>query len=103
MDCRVKPTAMTTDRSTTRRLVLFTPAGAFGASAAGVTNEQIEIFTPVVERDLLPGRDGFDSAQNDLATQQIGFGIRPARMIGVTREVAAVRPVDRPAAIDLEH
>src|SRR5262249_32832314 len=41
--------------------------------------------------------------QDHVALDHVGFGVRPARVIGIAAHVAAARAVDGPAAVDLVH
>src|SRR5216684_903129 len=73
------------------------------AFASAALEKQREIVPAVVVGDLLARRDVPDRAQDHLALAKVGFGVRTAGMVGVARDVAAVRAVDRRAAVDLEH
>src|SRR3954464_3518468 len=70
------------------------PGAALCAFAALGLEEQVEIFVAIVEGDLVARADRLNGAQHDLARDQYGFRIRPARMIGIARGVAACRAVN---------
>src|SRR5215470_5139790 len=74
-----------------------------GTLAAVRPDEQLEIFRPVVVGDLLARHDRADRAQDHLALPDRAFGIGPAGMVGIAADIAALRAVDGPAAVDLEH
>src|SRR5262245_19374728 len=76
---------------------------AFGAAATHGPDEQLEIFRPVVVGDLLARIDRPDRAQDHLAFPDRALGVGPAGMVGIAADIAARRPVDGPAAVDLEH
>ena len=42
-------------------------------------------------------------AQHEPAVHQFSLGIGPAGVVGVAREISSARPIERPAAVDLEH
>src|SRR5262249_59777318 len=83
-----------------------TDLGAFlGASRALATHaldEGVEIIAAVVIRDLVYWLDILDRTDLDHVLHEIGFGVRSARMVDVTRAVPAARTVDGPAGVDLE-
>ena len=75
---------------------------AGGAPAAVVLDEGIEIVAAIIVGDLVARMDRLDRADQDLALLNIGFGVRPAGMVDVARDVLAARSVDRPTGVDLE-
>src|SRR3954447_10030958 len=75
---------------------------AGGAPAAVVLDEGIEIVAAIIVGDLVARMDRLDRADQDLALLHVGFGIRPAGMVDVARDVLAARSVDRPTGVDLE-
>src|SRR5262249_58288541 len=76
---------------------------ASGAFASRRFEKNIEIFPPVVVGNLLARLDLLPRAQDHLALDDVGFGVRTARVIGIAAHVAAARAVDGPAAVDLGH
>src|SRR2546425_6656907 len=79
------------------------PLHALGAFASVRLEKGVEILPPVVVGDLLARLDLLPRAQDDLALDQVGFGVRTARVIGVAVHVAAARAVHGPAPVDLVH
>src|SRR5262249_33517519 len=63
-----------------------------------------EIISAVIVGDLVAGLDVPDGADEDLllARPHVAFRVWPAGVIGVARDVAACRPVDGPAPVQLE-
>src|SRR6516165_578680 len=82
---------------------LSPPLHALGAFASVRLEKDVEIFPPVVVGDLLARLDLLPRAQDHLALDHVGFGVRTARVIGIAAHVAAARAVDGPAAVDLVH
>src|SRR5262245_5376540 len=82
---------------------LASPLHALGAFASVRLEKDVEIFTPVVVGDLLTRLDLLPRAQDHLALDHVGFGVRTARVIGIAAHVAAGRAVDGEAAVDLIH
>src|SRR5262245_19039304 len=82
---------------------LASPLHALGAFASVRLEKDVEIFPPVVVGDLLARLDLLPRAQDHLALDHVGFGVRTARVIGIAAHVAAARAVDGPAAVDLVH
>src|SRR5262245_40615132 len=74
---------------------------AFRALASDRLEKELEILLPVVVGDLVARLDRLDRAQDDLAANDVGFGVGTAGMIGVAGDVAAARTVHGPAAVDL--
>ena len=70
--------------------------------AAVLLDEGIEIVAAVIVGDLVARMDGLDRADQNLALLHIGFGVRPAGMVDVARDVLAARSVDGPTGVDLE-
>src|SRR5882672_7794240 len=70
--------------------------------AAVILDERIEIVAAVIVGDLVARIDGLDRADQDLALLHIGFGVWPAGMVDVARDVLAARSVDSPTGVDLE-
>src|SRR6266478_1731559 len=64
--------------------------------AAVLLDERIEIIAAVVVGDLVARIDRLDRTDQDLALLHIGFGVRPAGMVDVARDVLAARSVDCP-------
>src|SRR5262249_21207020 len=62
----------------------------------------IEIVAAVIVGDLVARMDGLDRADQNLALLHIGFGVRPAGMVDIARDVLAARSVDGPTGVDLE-
>src|SRR5882762_7733291 len=64
----------------------------------------LEIVGAVIVVDLFAGLDVLDGADNDLALARldVGFRIRLAGVVDIARDVLAHRPVDGPAAVELE-
>src|SRR5262249_21764709 len=87
-------------RSATRLAPLLHALGAF---ASVRLEKDVEIFPPVVVGDLLARLDLLPRAQDHLALDHVGFGVRTARVIGIAAHVAAARAVDGEAAVDLVH
>src|SRR5262249_9317822 len=77
---------------------------AFDALAADRLQILPEIIGAVVVGDLLAGLNLLGGADVDLLQPgvDVGFGIRPAGMVGVARDIAADRTVDGPAAVQFE-
>ena len=71
-------------------------------AAAMRLDEGIEIIAPVVVGDFIPGMDVPDRGNDDLVALDVALGIRPAGMVHIARDVAFVRPIERPAVVDLE-
>src|SRR5713101_5581649 len=84
-------------------MLLPTPLPALDAFASGGLEKNVEIFPPIVVGDFLARLYLLDRAQDHLALDHVGFGVWPARMVGVTRDVAAARSVHGRALVDLEH
>src|SRR5262245_19228405 len=78
---------------------LASPLHALGAFASVRLEKDVEIFPPVVVGDLLARLDLLPRAQDHLALDHVGFGVRTARVIGVAAHVT----VDGEAAVDLVH
>src|SRR5215510_13953323 len=76
---------------------------ALGAFASVRLEKDVEIFPPIVVGDLLARLDLLPRAQDHLALDHVGFGVRTARVIGVAAHVAAAGAVDGEAAVDLVH
>src|SRR5262245_6252552 len=74
---------------------------AFRALASDRLEKELKILLPVVVGDLVARLDRLDRAQDDLAANDVGFGVGTAGMIGVAGDVAAARTVHGPAAVDL--
>ena len=72
------------------------------APASHGLDECFDIIAAVMVRDLVAGLDVPDRPDLDHVLDEIDFGIRPARMIDVTRGIAAGCPIDGPACVDLE-
>src|SRR6516165_4886731 len=70
---------------------LSPPLHALGAFASVRLEKDVEIFPPVVVGDLLARLDLLPRAQDHLALDHVGFGVRPARVIGIAAHVAAAR------------
>src|SRR5712691_6388854 len=75
---------------------------AFPALAALGLDEADEVLLAVVVGDLVARRDFPDGADEDLALDDVGLGVRAARVVDVARDVAPGRAVDRPALVELE-
>src|SRR5262245_26114434 len=75
---------------------------ALRALAAFGLDEAVEVILAVVVGDLVARRDVPDRRDENLALDDVGLGVGPARVIDVARDVAAGRAVDGPAAADLE-
>src|SRR5215813_9289794 len=102
--CRAASAVGTTASSCLRRAAaLAPPLDASGAFAPRRFVKNIEIFPPVVVGDLLARLDLLPRAQDHLALDHVGFGVRTARVIGIAAHVAAARAVDGEAAVDLVH
>src|SRR5262249_34188184 len=82
-----------------RFLGAFLPASP--AFATHGLDEGVEIIAAIVIRDLVPWLDILDRTDLDHVLHEIGFGIRSARMVDVTRAIPAVGAVDGPARVDL--
>src|SRR5262249_56217829 len=80
---------------------LASPLHALGAFASVRLEKDVEIFSPVVVGDFLTRLDLLPRAQDHLALDHVGFGVRTARVIGVAAHVAAAPAVDREAAVGL--
>src|SRR5262249_57339838 len=76
---------------------------ALGAFASVRLEKDVEIFPPVVVGDLLARLDLLPRAQDHLALDHVGFGVRTARVIGIAAHVAAARALHGPAGVDLVH
>src|SRR5262249_2198732 len=85
---------------------------ALVALAADRLEEAVEIVAAVVVGDLIARLDVLDrtddhhaalAAEGARPADHIGFGIRPAGMVGIARRIAAARPVHGPAAVELVH
>src|SRR5262249_29142056 len=76
---------------------------ALGAFASVRLEKDVEIFPPVVVGDLLARLDLLPRAQDHLALDHVGFGVRTARVIGIAAHVAAARAVHGPVVVDLVH
>src|SRR5262249_61514778 len=74
---------------------LASPLHALGAFASVRLEKDVEIFTPVVVGDLLTRLDLLPRAQDHLALDHVGFGVRTARVIGIAAHVAAGGARDR--------
>src|SRR4051794_28455566 len=61
-------------------------------------DEAVEVVLAVVVGDLVARRDVLQRRDENLTLHDVGFGIRPARMVDVARDVAACSAVDGPAA-----
>ena len=72
------------------------------APANLVLNIGIEIVAAVIVGDLVARIDRLDRGDQDLALLHIGFGVRPAGVVDVARDVLAARSVDGPTGVDLE-
>src|SRR5262249_62099888 len=70
---------------------LASPLHALGAFASVRLEKDVEIFSPVVVGDFLTRLDLLPRAQDHLALDHVGFGVRTARVIGVAAHVAAAR------------
>src|SRR6516165_1181293 len=86
-----------------REAALAPPLHALGAFASRRFEKEVEISPPVVVGDLLARLDLLPRAQDHLALDDVGFGVRTARVIGIAAHVAPTRAVDGPAAVDLVH
>src|SRR6516164_3941714 len=86
-----------------REAALAPPLHALGAFASRRFEKEVEIFPPVVVGDLLARLDLLPRAQDHLALDHVGFGVRTARVIGVAAHVAAAGAVHGEAAVDLIH
>src|SRR6266540_1031623 len=75
---------------------------AFAALAALGLDEADEVLLAVVVGDLVARRYFLDGADEDLALDDVGLGVRAARVVDVPRDVAPGRAVDGPALVELE-
>src|SRR3954467_4398131 len=62
----------------------------------------IPVILAVVVGDLVAGFDVLDRLDPDAAVADHRIGVRPARMIDISREVRTLRSVDGPARVHLE-
>ena len=74
---------------------------AFVTFAAAASDHVVEVIGAVVVGDLVARLDVLDGAQEYAVADLVGFGIRPAGMVGVAAEIPASGTIDGPAAIDL--
>src|SRR5262249_50544014 len=83
-----------------RRAGLAALLPALGAFAALGLEIGFEIIVAVVVCDLFARLDAPDRAQKNAVAARVGFGVRPARVVGIATEIAARRAIDRPTAVE---
>src|SRR3974390_109802 len=75
---------------------------ATASALAAVTEVELHVLFAIVDGDLFARANAPDGAIEHAPAHELGFRVRLARVIDVTREVLARRAIDGPAPVDLE-